>query len=53
MEHPKYGYEQMLPEAILKLESLEHIAQLTPSQRGWLTQVYRGNPDSFPAIKEV
>jgi hypothetical protein len=42
----RYGdYWNMIPAEILRLRTLEEIEQLTPAQRGWLTQVWRGLPD--------
>jgi hypothetical protein len=50
MKHPRYGYEMMLPDAILKL-SLADVEKVYSAQRSWLTQVYRGLPDHSPQVQ--
>ena len=49
--HPQYGYEILLPSRIMR-ETLETIEQLTPHQRAWLTQVYRGLPRGYAELQE-
>ena len=51
MEHPRYGYEMMLPDVIVR-QTLQTIEQLPKAQRGWLTQVYHGNPSSDARVSE-
>jgi hypothetical protein len=41
----RYGdYWNMIPAEILLIKTLEEIEKLSPSQRAWLTQVWRGLP---------
>jgi hypothetical protein len=50
MKHPQYGYEMMLPDAIVQL-TLADVEKVYPAQRSWLTQVYRGLPDHSPQVQ--
>jgi hypothetical protein len=51
VKHPEYGYEMMLPDAIMN-QTLESIESPYPAQRSWLTQVYRGLPAGSHELQE-